>query len=148
MDYSNLCLIFWGYWHVSFWITQKKALNKLIFSEYWHVPKNGVLSHYRMKMKKIPSTEMPIQLSTCNFYLLPQTNTSTPHTHYLQLVSSMVRLVSILYFTWTRSAKECLHSAMLKYSISTRLTISVTRCRIFRHAHSSNDSCRAREKKP
>ena len=30
MDYSNLCLIFWDYWHVSFWITQKKSLNKWI----------------------------------------------------------------------------------------------------------------------
>jgi hypothetical protein len=74
MDYSNLCLIFWDYWHVSFRITQKKALSKWITQiyvsffrstgtcqmEYWHVSKNGVLSHYRVKMKKIPSTEMPI----------------------------------------------------------------------------------------
>jgi hypothetical protein len=66
---------------------KKKTLNKWITRIYVSFfrstasVKNGVLSHYRAERKKNTSTEMPILLSTCNFYLLPQTNTSTPHTH-------------------------------------------------------------------
>jgi hypothetical protein len=140
MDYSNLCLIFCL-------LIRSTGTCQM---DYWHVSKNGVLSHYRAKKleKLLLNSDADFSLSTCNFYLLPQTNTSTPHTHYLQLVSSMVRLVSILYFKWTRLAKRCLHSAMLKYSISTRLTISVTRCRIFGTRHSSIDSCPRARKKP
>jgi hypothetical protein len=72
---------------------KKKTLNKWITRIYVSFfrstarVKNGVLSHYRAERKKKLLNSDADFAFTRNFYLLPQTNTSTPHTHYRKAVN-------------------------------------------------------------